>query len=316
MRTRTARRKLPKPLAPPPMRSRRKARKVTTLFHKLIQSRDEAIKRNHSERVKEVDVQIREMGGFEEYQRASQLNTGLHSTSRWVLKVLSDRGLFHKVNIKDDSINNSSSTVSAIIDPTQSFHGQDCDDFMNTSNNCETRQLKQKPCLRLLEIGAINSQLLHAAQKYRTIHVRAIDLHSNHPDIEEVDFLTMPIEPCGYDVIVCSMVLNYVSTPKERGKMLRLIYQQLRPKGLCFLTLPKLCLDQSQYISKDLFDELLTQNIGFVIEASKDSPKIYFWVLQRPLADEYLRIDKSSRLHTKNWTRKGQKYRNKFQIIV
>jgi len=77
-------------LAPPPtvIKSRKKARVVTTLFHKYSQQRDEAVERGDTKAATELDRKIESMGGRKEYQRASQLNTSLHSTSRWVLSFL------------------------------------------------------------------------------------------------------------------------------------------------------------------------------------------------------------------------------------
>ena len=317
MKRKAGRSKVPRPLAPPPMKSRKRARKVTTAFHKLTKLRDEALKLNNPERVKEIDIELEEMGGFDEYQRASQLNTRLHSTSRWVLKVLSERNLLQ--GIKDDPIDDALNEESTCCSP---------------SRRDQNASLRNKRLLRILEIGAINTELLDAAEKNKKIqgdkhengththqshqiHVRAIDLHSSHPDIEQADFLKIPIDPIGFDAIVCSMVINYVSSPEERGQMLRLIYQQLQPKGLCFLTLPKLCLDQSQFITKESFDELLTEKIGFVVEERKDTPKIYFWVLQRPITSETsMPMEFSCSNNVLPPSRKGKKYRNSFHVIL
>ena len=104
--TKKRRNKRPQPLAPPPqsstLRSRKRARKVTSLFHKYTQERDAAIARarrggcnvgddyfdaedgvvNKSHRqiallneVKKWEDKISEIGGREEYQRASQMNS-------------------------------------------------------------------------------------------------------------------------------------------------------------------------------------------------------------------------------------------------
>jgi 25S rRNA (adenine2142-N1)-methyltransferase len=62
-----------------------------------------------------------------------------------------------------------------------------------------------KKKLKVLEVGAINTQL----QQYNWMEVRAIDLNSQHPSIEECDFFT--VEPEGqYEVVVCSMVSLFV----------------------------------------------------------------------------------------------------------
>lgn len=303
MKRKVGRSKHPKPIGPPPMRSRKRARKVTTLFHKLTKLRDEALQKQDRKRVQELELQIDDMGGFDEYQRASQLNTRFHSTSKWVLKVLIDRGVLHSTS---DSPNQRPTTDEYKLD----------DQHVKHTSTIQLMQQRNRS-LRFLEIGAINTELVEASKKYPSIHVRAIDLHSSHPDIEEVDFLTMPIDALGYYVIVCSMVLNYVSSPTDRGHMLRLMYQQLRPRGYCFLTLPKLCLDQSPYITKELFDAMLVNEVGFVVEEMKETPKIYFWVLQRPVSPGKTGVNEVIRSLTRTQlTKNGQKFRNSFQVIL
>ena len=76
------------PLVPPPIASRRVARRVTSEFHRLAQDAARAptaAARAAAERVLE-DRRGR-------YQEASALSTALHSTSRWVLRVLRRRGV-------------------------------------------------------------------------------------------------------------------------------------------------------------------------------------------------------------------------------
>lgn len=46
-----------------------------------------------------------------------------------------------------------------------------------------------------------------------------IDLRSNHPDIQEQDFLLMDLKEHagGWDVISLSLVVNFVPEPRDRG---------------------------------------------------------------------------------------------------
>jgi 25S rRNA (adenine2142-N1)-methyltransferase len=74
--------------------------------------------------------------------------------------------------------------------------------------------------------------------------VRAIDLRSCHPRIEQADFFDL--EPAGdFDAVVCSMVINCVTTPEARGDMLLRLLRHARPGGHVFLTLPLRCLTHS-----------------------------------------------------------------------
>ncbi|KAK6541717.1 hypothetical protein TWF694_007510 [Orbilia ellipsospora] len=76
---------------------------------------------------------------------------------------------------------------------------------------------------RLLEIGCLSpSNAIHSyfPNSYRTL----LDLNSLHPEIIKQDFMTFPVPKSvdeGYDVVSCSLVLNYVPTPVGRGDMLK-----------------------------------------------------------------------------------------------
>lgn len=218
-----------------------------------------------------------------DYQRASQVSTSFFSTSKWVIGFLIQKGWFY--GIRDGCTTQ---------EPPQSK--------------------KQRRPARLLEIGAINTELLDAADtRGALLSVRAIDIHSMHDGrIEEQDFLTMsaPEEP--FDVMVCSMVLNCVATPEDRGRMLEKMNRFLRPDGLLFLTIPKTCLEQSPYVNKEVFEQILGA-VGFKVqEHSKDSPKIAFFVATRlkeipPLASKWTQLTKIYR---------GSHYRNQFSVIL
>ena len=61
--------------------------------------------------------------------------------------------------------------------------------------------------LTLLEVGAINNQLLRCPW----LNVTALDLNSQHPYIEEMDYFDLTPEPI-YDFIVASMVYTLCSS--------------------------------------------------------------------------------------------------------
>ena len=138
--------------------------------------------------------------------------------------------------------------------------------------------------------------------------------------IEEADFLEFPLDNRSdpskrYDVIVCSMVLNCVTTPIDRGKMLALLYHQLRPGGLCFFTIPKFCVTKSAFLTHGLFKKMLGQDgVGFTVKSSKESPRIAFFILERPMVDKERRLDP---IFTKEKIRnKGKKFPNQFSVVL
>lgn len=284
------------------MRSRKKARVVTTLFHKYTRDRELALQQGDTERVRECDEKIMKIGGRQEYQRASQLSTSHHSTSKWVIGVLAQSGMIYGIP-------------------------------EGTVTNKKKKGKVPRRKTRLLEVGAINTELLNAAKetvpaedgngsvsKYR-LDVRAIDLHSSHQGIEEADFLTFPLchkDPNKrYDVVVCSMVINCVPTPEKRGSMLARLLHQLRPGGLCFLTLPKLCLTQSPFMTPQRFQSLLSAGgVGFEVEETKESPKVSFFILRRPVNAPEGETSLNPTWTAAKRVNKGKKYRNRFAVVL
>lgn len=363
----------PQPLAPPPqsstLRSRKRARQATTLFHKYTQERDAAVARAKAggchtdddstqdgnsakkkqrlssihiallDEVKKWDDKISDMGGREEYQRASQMNTSLFSTSKWVLGIFGRWGWLDGLAPGKDTKTDS---------PDDAHAGKK-----------RKKEKVPRRNVRLLEVGAINTQLLDAAartrpikthttnnedksgdtdgqantpvhQKERVYHldVKAIDIRSTDPRIEQANFFDLPLpqkdqlNPHHYDAIVNSMVINCVTTPAQRGTMLSLCYKQLRPGGILFLTLPRLCLIQSKFMSRSYFEEVLTKGVGFEIvqEVARESPKVAFFVLRRPSKEEEGGEDSGRKWNAKYTGTKvlhhGKKFRNTFAVTL
>jgi hypothetical protein len=233
--------------------------------------------------------------------------------------------------------------------------------FSTATTKKQRKRIPRRTCT-ILEVGAINTELLDAAEatikgepsvvgtttleentddptknttnssqrqqpqgkvdtncKKYNIRVRAIDIHSMEKRIEEADFLDLPyisIDPKKrYDVIVCSMVLNCVTTPTDRGKMLCRLYHHLRPGGLCFLTIPKFCLTRSAFLTPSLFQQLLQETgVGFEIQSTKESPRISFFILMRPTRERDTPLDP---VWTKQIVRnKGKKFPNQFSVVL
>lgn len=152
----------------------------------------------------------------------------------------------------------------------------------------------------------------------KSLDVKAIDLNSMHEGIEKADFLRFPLvhsDPAmRYDAIVCSMVINCVTTPEDRGLMLARLFLQLRPGGLCFFTLPRLCLNQSAFLTPELFQSLLAKAVGFELLETKESPKIAFYILRRPVEETCSR--NLDRWKQQKVIRKGPKFRNQFSVVL
>jgi 25S rRNA (adenine2142-N1)-methyltransferase len=304
------------------------------MFHKLTKERDLALKGGDTTKAESCENRLEEMGGRIEYQRASQLSTSFHSTSKWVLGHLANNGWLYGIKT-NDAIEMSESDASS--------RGN------IASKDGHKRKRNPRRTTRLLEVGAINTELLDAAgmvastdrdrkedetksplsppssqrAKKNNIDVRAIDIHSMEERIEEADFLQLPLESPHdstkrYDVIVCSMVLNCVTTSVDRGKMLALLYHHLRPGGLCFFTIPKFCVTKSAFLTHNLFKKMLGKNgVGFTVKSTKESPRVAFFILERPMEDNEPTKGQLDPSFTKEKIRnKGKKFPNQFSVVL
>ena len=185
-----------KPLVPPPMASLRRARAVTSSFHRLSQELQEASAAGRRADAARLSHELEQLGGCAAatalsadwlradvgatrrraaYQEASALTTARHRTAKFVFSSLTRHGL---------------------------------------------RPARGEPPLPLLEarapllraarppltprsprqVGAVNTQLLSVPW----LATRAIDLRSTHPRIEQLDFFAL--EPAAqYGAVVCAM---------------------------------------------------------------------------------------------------------------
>jgi len=132
--------------------------------------------------------------------------------------------------------------------------------------------------LRTLEVGAINTDLMSA----KFLDVRAIDVRSRHPKIEQIDFFDLPVERLAgaYDVVHSSMVVNCVSTAEMRGEMLARTVAMLRANGLFFLMLPRRCVTSSSRMSLEKLTRLL-RACGLRVVEQKSTPKVMFFCCEK-----------------------------------
>lgn len=146
---------------------------------------------------------------------------------------------------------------------------------------------------RVLEIGAINTQLLTTPG----LSVRAIDLNSQDPRIEQQDFMQLPhggehdastALSRTYDALVCSMVLNCVPDARVRFDFLISMRSQLRKGGVAFIVLPRSCLAHSRTLTHDSFVDCL-RAVGLppdLTVAPPESAKLVYFECIASLPDE------------------------------
>eukprot|EP00939_MAST-03C_sp_MAST-3C-sp1_P002531 g2531.t1 len=79
-----------------------------------------------------------------------------------------------------------------------------------------------------------------------------------------------------FDVVIMSLVVNFVGDPRLRGEMLALAAHRnvLRIGGLLFVSLPSASLSNSRYMDENRFQELVC-SLGFDLVSVSVSKKIY-----------------------------------------
>jgi hypothetical protein len=233
------------------------------------------------------------LGGLDAYQKASLAGESTEayaqfSAAEWVLEELSGKPLTatHKSAQRTD--------------PVPLPGGPDRPDA---------------PALQLLDVGAIvnhyppepepqrepgpalgalrsHSTLGPTLPGGRRLHVTSIDLNPQEECVLKADFfdfaeqqLQLPRDASSsgrYDVIVLSLVMNFVGDPAMRGVMIRRCAELLAEGGLLFLVLPEPCLYNSRYLKFGVFEKMM-RSCGLPILPGgwKRTSKLFFALCRR-----------------------------------
>ena len=234
----------PIPLAPPPIKSLKRARRIVSAFHA-----------NHPSHAAVAAASDAEHAA---YQEASALSVRRHSTSRWVLRRLRARWPHLLGGTAAAATTAAAGAAPSAADPPLPR--------------------------RCLEVGAINTELLDAGARdglrVDAIDLRASDPRIRRADFfglapageYHVVVLSMVLncvpEPSkrGEMLLACARHLRGRRAPDAPGG------------GVLFLTLPRRCLEASRRTSADAFRALLCR-AGFEVLEERFSPKIAFYIL-------------------------------------
>lgn len=145
---------------------------------------------------------------------------------------------------------------------------------------------RRRSHLRALEIGCLSTK--NEISRCGVFDMDRIDLHSQEPGIEEQDFMEMKVPSVSnrYDLISCSLVLNFVSEAAQRGEMLRRATRFLKePESISdnspfpgfFLVLPLPCVSNSRYFDHTRLVEMM-ESIGFALVRSYVAKKLQYWL--------------------------------------
>ncbi|KAJ1307479.1 hypothetical protein OPQ81_001578 [Rhizoctonia solani] len=175
--------------------------------------------------------------------------------------------------------------------------------------------------VRLLEVGALKHDNYRSCESW--LACSPIDLRSRHPDIREQDFLKLDIgENEGkWDVVSLSLVVNFVPDAKDRGKMLGVAHDILRPPspsangGMLFLVLPTPCVANSRYMTPDHLVSVCAQ-LGFTLIRDRCKPggKVAYWLFAR--SDKQPAVPLAGGSFAKKTMLREGSNRNNFSILL
>lgn len=137
-----------------------------------------------------------------------------------------------------------------------------------------------------LEIGCLRADNILTKNKYRKFirEIEKIDLNSNHPDIKKQDFLLRPLpkdDSERFNLISCSLVVNFVPDESKRGEMLLRLKHFCLPKGLVFLVLPLSCVENSRFMTSELLvTDIMGKGLNFKLLKEHKSTKIVYYLFQ------------------------------------
>ncbi|KAG8762564.1 hypothetical protein FRC11_008807 [Ceratobasidium sp. 423] len=159
--------------------------------------------------------------------------------------------------------------------------------------------------------------------KVRLLEVGALK-HDNYRSCEsEQDFLKLDIgeNESKWDVVSLSLVVNFVPDAKDRGKMLSIAHDILRPPnssangGLLFLVLPTPCVANSRYMTPDHLVSICAR-LGFTLIRDRCKPggKVAYWLFVR--LDGQPDAPQASTSFTKKTVLRAGSDRNNFSILL
>ena len=171
-----------------------------------------------------------------------------------------------------------------------------------------------------LEIGCLRIDNILSKNKYRKFikNIERIDLNSNHPEIAKQDFLLRDLpsnETEKFNLISCSLVVNFVPDEYKRGEMLIRLKQFCLPNGLVFLVLPLSCVENSRFMTSELLvNEIMGKGLNFKLLKEHKSNKIVYYLFQNVEGTEinkkYLKQYFNKRNHIDSSSKKNFKMNN------
>lgn len=137
---------------------------------------------------------------------------------------------------------------------------------------------REKP-MTALEIGSLDCEnCISTCGIFNPVTRIDLNESNNSRGILRQDFMERPLptnEDSRFHLISCSLVLNFVPTPLQRGQMLKRFDQFLKGPKLLFLVLPLPCINNSRYMDHTYLTEMMA-HLGYDLLKHHESKKLYY----------------------------------------
>ncbi|KAJ3366580.1 hypothetical protein HDU91_001773 [Kappamyces sp. JEL0680] len=140
-------------------------------------------------------------------------------------------------------------------------------------------QLGSGERLRMLDVGAITGEVYTKAKQ---LDVTSIDLNSQSPRVVQQDFFHRPLphdDGERFHILGLSLVINFVTEPLMRGKMLELTRHHLLLQGYLYIVLPLPCVVNSRYLTHESFLKML-DSLGYGLVVHHHSQKLAYYLFR------------------------------------
>lgn len=171
-----------------------------------------------------------------------------------------------------------------------------------------------------LEIGSLSKHnAISTSGIFKPVVRIDLNNHNDEDGIVQQDFMERPIPGTPndqFDLLSCSLVLNFVPTPKERGEMVHRFSQFLKSDKLTylFIVLPLPCITNSRYMSLEYFTDMM-QSLGFHRVKYHEAKKVcYFLFSHGP--DKGVKTNGAHRDFTKKQKLQDGAGMNNFSIVL
>eukprot|EP00730_Choanoeca_flexa_P010373 TRINITY_DN1766_c0_g1_i2.p1 TRINITY_DN1766_c0_g1~~TRINITY_DN1766_c0_g1_i2.p1 ORF type:complete len:298 (+),score=36.42 TRINITY_DN1766_c0_g1_i2:28-894(+) len=214
-------------------RSKRKHAIAIGYVHTLNKSLSQAKASGDHAEVLRIETELKAIGGIEAYQQSSLRSEQLGATN----------------------------TSRWVVKQLKSYDLHD--------DNGRQLRFSTRERLDLLDVGALSANY---DQEAKWLNTTAIDLNSQHPAVQQLDFFDLP-QVNRYHIISLCLVINFVPSAEARGRMLLKCHEHLHDNGILAVMTPRACVDNSRYTNHDSFMQLL-QDGGFHVDTHHMTRKL------------------------------------------